>query len=139
MTTIHSARFSEPNWLELQLKHCSFLTYDKCGTILIRDSIVAGLSRYQNIWNENFYLSTLKLRIGDDKVQNVLWQTNDLPAVKNVKNVVIMCGTNNLHLDEPEDIAGGVIEIRSTFKRLYANVNAFICGILTRDCYWLIN
>ena len=34
-----------------------------------------------------------------------------------VRNVAILCGTNNLHLDAPEDIADGTIETGSTFKR----------------------
>ena len=59
--------------------------------------------------------------------------------MKNVRNVVILCGTNNLHLDAPEDIADGIIEIGSTFKRLYTNINVFVCGILPRGYYWSIN
>ena len=59
--------------------------------------------------------------------------------MKSVRNVVILCGTNNRHLVAPEDIADSIIEIGSTFKRLYTNVNVFICGILSRDCYWSIN
>ena len=43
--------------------------------------------------------------------------------MKSISNVVILCGRNNLQLDEPEDIADGIIEIGSTFKRLYTNVN----------------
>ena len=93
MKTIPSARFSKTN-----LKHCSFLTNDKCGTILIRDSIVARLRRYQNIWNGNFSFTTLNCGIGGDKVQNVLGRAHNLPAVKSVRNFVILCGTNNLHL-----------------------------------------
>ena len=139
MTTIPSARFSKPNWLELHLKHCSFLTDDKCGTILIGNSIVAGLSRYQNIWNGNFSLNSLNCGIGRDKVQNILWRALNLPAVKSVRNVVILCGTNNLHLNTSEDIADGIIEIGSTFKTFYTNVNVFICGFLPSDCYWSIN
>ena len=129
----------KPNWLELHLKQCSFLTNGNCGTILIGDSILAGLRRYQNIWNENFSFNTLNCVIGGDKVQNVLWQAQNLPTVKSIRNVVILCGTNDLHLDAPEDIADGIIEIGSTFKRLYTNVNVFICGILPSDCYWSIN
>ena len=85
MTTIPSARFSKSNWLELHLKHCSFLTNGKCGTILIKDSIVAGLIRYQNMWNGNFSFNTLNYGVGGDKVQNVLWQAHNLPAVKSVR------------------------------------------------------
>ena len=98
MTTIPSERFSEPNWLELHLKHCSFLTNNKCGTILIGDSIVAGLSQYQNIWNGNFSFYTLNCGIGGDKVLNISWRTHNLPAMKRVRNVVILCDKNNLHL-----------------------------------------
>ena len=138
MMTIPSAKFSKPNWLELYLKHCSVLTNGKCGTILIGDSIVAGLSRNQNIWNRNFSFNTLNCSIGGNKVQNVLWWAHNLPAVKSIRNVVTLCDTNNLHLDEPEDITDGITEIGSTFKRLYTNVNVFICGIWPRDCYWFI-
>ena len=139
MTTIPSANFSKPNWLELHLKHCSFSTNGKCATILIEDSVIAGLSRYQNIWNRNFSFDTLNCGIGGDKVHNVLWRAHNLPAVKSVRNFVTLCGTNNLHLDAPKDIADGIIEIGSTFKRFYINMNVFICGILPRDCYWSIN
>ena len=54
--------------MELHLKQCSVLTNNKCGTILIEDSIMAGLSRYQNIWNMNFSFNTLNCSLGGDKV-----------------------------------------------------------------------
>ena len=94
MVTIPSAKFSKPNWLELHLKHYSFLTNDKCGTILIRDSTVAGLSRYQNIWNGNFSFNTLNCGMVGDKVTSSRWRAHNLSAVKSVGNVEIWCGTN---------------------------------------------
>ena len=54
---------------------------------------------------------------------------------KKGQNVVIMCGTDNLHLDAPENITDDIIEIELTLKRLYININAFVCGFLPRD-YW---
>ena len=84
-------------------------------------------------------MNILKCSIGGGKVQYILWQAHNLPVVKNVENVIILCGTNNVHLDAHEDIAYGIIQIGSTFKRLYNNVNVFICEILPRDCYWSIN
>ena len=128
-------RFSKPNWLELHPNNCSFLTNDKCGTNLIGDSIVAGLSRYQNVWNRNYSFNILNCSVVGDKVKNVLWRAHNLPAAKSVRNVVILCSTNNLHLDAPKDIADGIIEIGSTFKRLYTNFNVFICRILPCDCF----
>ena len=96
---------------------------------------MAGLSRYQNVWNRNYSFTILNCSIVGDKVQNVLWRAHNLPAAKSVKNVVILCSTNNLYLDAPKDIADGIIEIGSTFKRLYTNFNVFICRILPRDCF----
>ena len=69
---------------------------------------MAGLSRYQNIWTGSFSFDTLKLRYR--------WRAHNLPVVKSVRNVVILCGTNNLNLGAPEDIADGIIEIGSVFK-----------------------
>ena len=83
-----------------------------------------------------FSFDTLNCGICGDKVQKVLWRAQNLPAAK---SVAILCDTNNLHLDAPEDIADGIIEIGSTFKKLYTNTNVFVCGILPRDCYLSIN
>ena len=126
-TTIPSARFSKANWLELHLKH----------SILTGDSIVAGLSRYRIIWNGNFSFNISNCGIGGDKFQNILWRAHNLPVVKSVRNVAILCGKSNLHLDASEDVDDGIIEIRSNCKRLYTNV--FICKVLPHDCYWSIN
>ena len=137
ITTIPS-RFSKQNWLGLHLKYCSFLTNWGLNGANWAFS-VAGLSRNQNVWIGNFPFNTLNCGIGGDKVQNVLWRARNLPVVKSVKNVRILYGTNNLHLDAPEDVTDSIIKTGLSFKRLYTNVNAFICSILSGDCYWSIN
>ena len=73
------------------------------------------LSRYQNIWNGNFSFITLNYWIG-------------YLLLKNIENVVFLCGTNNLHQYAPEDTVDDIIEIWWTF-----NVNACICEISPRD------
>ena len=45
-------------------------------------------------------------------------------------NVVILCGTNNLFQDSPENIALGIIEIAQTFKSNYNSINIAIGSIL---------
>ena len=50
-----------------------------------------------------------------------------------LRNVIILCGTNNLYQDSPEDIANGLIKIVSCFKQGNIAINVFICGILPRD------
>ena len=80
-------------------------------SILIGHSLIAGLHHYCKIWN-NFLkpIGALKCGMGGDKVQNVLWWVQNLLISSFLKNV-ILCGTNNLQQDSPEDIVDGIIEI----------------------------
>ena len=66
-------------------------------------------------------------------MQNVLWRLQNLPISSSLKNVVILCGTNNLQQDSPEDIVDGIIEIGHCFKKRHHHINIFICGLLPRD------
>ena len=96
MTTIPSMRSSKTNWLNFHRCHCSSLITSHFKTIIIEDSIAAGLNRYRSIWTK--YLEPLKnlnCGIGGDKVQNVLWRAQNLPVMSSLKNFVILCGTNN--------------------------------------------
>ena len=58
---------------------------------------------------------------------------------QSLKNVVILCGTNNLFQDSLEDIADGIIEIAQTFQSKYNSINIAIGGILPPDASWSIN
>ena len=68
-----------------------------------------------------------------------LWHTREIPFIPSLKNVVILCGTNNINKDSPYDIAQGLIDISSAFKNQPSNPNIFIYGILPRDRYCSIN
>ena len=112
MTTTPSTRFSKMNWLNFHYDHCSNLAKNTFETILIGDSIVAGLSRYQNVRDKFLKpLKALNCGVGGDKIQHILWCALNLPVSLNLKNVVVLCGTNNLLLDSPKDIADGILEI----------------------------
>ena len=127
------------NWLNFHHNHCSKLAKNTFETILIGDSIIAGLSRYQNVWDKFLKpLKALNCGIGGDKIQHVLWRALNLPVFSNLKNVVVLCGTNNLLLDWPKDIAGGIPEIARSFKTNYSCINVIICGILPRDDSWSV-
>ena len=54
---------------------------------------------------------------------NVLRRAQNFPVISSLKNVVILCGTNNLLQDSPEDIADGIIEIARTFQSKYHSIN----------------
>ena len=75
--------------------------------------------------------------IGDDQVEHVLRNAHNLPVVKSVKEVVVLCDTNNLDQDSTEDITDGVIEVASDFKFKYGYISISICGIFPRDYNWI--
>ena len=75
MTTTLSMSFSKMNWLNFHYDHCSKLAKNTFETIVISDSIVAGLSRYQNVRDKFLKpLKALNCDIGRDRIQHVLWR-----------------------------------------------------------------
>ena len=83
MTTIPSVRFSKTNWLNFHRHHCSSLITNRFNTIIIGDLIAAGLNRYGSVCTKYLEpLRTLNCDIGGDRVQNVLWQAQNLRHIK---------------------------------------------------------
>ena len=107
---------SKTNWPNFHHNYCFELAKNTFETILIGDSIVTGLSHYENVRKKFLKpLKALNCGIGGDRIQHVLWCAVNLPVFSNLKNIVL-CGTNNLLLDSPEDIADGILEIAKSFK-----------------------
>ena len=97
MIAIPLSRFFKTNWLNSHCNQCFKLTRNYYETIITRDSIAAGLTCYQNLWAKFLQpLRALNCGIGSDKVQHGLWRSHNLPVVKIIKKVVVLCGTNNL-------------------------------------------
>ena len=84
-------------------------------------------------------LKALNCGVGGDRIQHVLWRALNLPVFSNLKNVVVLCGTNNLLLDSPKDVADGILEISRSLKTNYSYVNVIICVILALDDNWSVN
>ena len=140
MTTIPSMRFSKINWLNFHHHHCSNLITSRLYTIIIWESTAAGLNRYGSVCMKYLEpLKTLNCGIGGDRVQNVLWRVQNLPVISSLKNVVILCGTNNLLQDSSEDITDGIVEITQWFQSSYNSINIAIVGILPHDASWSIS
>ena len=74
MATIPLARPLKAKWFQMHREHCFLLNSNSFKSILIGDSLMAGLYCYCKIWN-NFFkpIDALNCGIGGDKVQNVLW------------------------------------------------------------------
>ena len=140
MTTTPSTRFSKLNWLNFHNNHCSKLAKNTFETILIGDSIISGLCRYQNIWK--IFLKPLKALnsgIGGDRIQHVLWHALNLSVSSNLKNDVVLCEASKLLPDSPEDIVDGILEIVRLFKANYSHVIVVIFGILFHVDSWSVN
>ena len=56
-----------------------------------------------------------------------------------VKNVVILCRTNNIPIDTPCDIANCIISIGSIFQKKYSGIDLSVYGLVLRDESWLVN
>ena len=139
MASILPRRFNNNNWLKSHHNHFFHVNHDNINSIIIGDSIVAGLTHYSNVWKNLFGNEFINLGIHGDGVENVLWCVRDIAFPPRLKNVVIMCGTNNINKDPPYDIAQGLITIGSSFKNRFNNPNIFTCGLLPCDEYVSIN
>ena len=140
MASIPSKRFNNYNWFKIHHSHYFHVNHDSINSIIIGDSIVAGLTRYSNVWKNLFGNEfIINLGIRGDRVENVLWCVRDIAFPPRSKNVVILCGMNNINKDPYYDIAQGLIAIGSSFKNRCNNPNIFICGLLPRDEYVSVN
>ena len=134
MASIPSKRFNNYNWLKIHHNHCFHVNHDNINSIIIGDSIVAGLTRYSNVWKNLFGNEFINLGIRGDRVENVLWCVRDIAFPPRLKNV-ILCGTNSINKDPPYDIVQGLIAIGSSFKNRFNNPNILVCELLPRDEY----
>ena len=139
MVSILSERSYNNNWLKINQSRCFQVKQENINSILIGDSIMASFTRYTNILNSLFRNRFINLGIIGDSVGTVLWRARDIPFLPSLKNIVVLCGTNNITKDFPDDIAQGLIAIGSVFKNQSNNPNVFICGILPHDESFLIN
>ena len=82
------------------------------ASVVIGDSIVAGLRRYPTAWRD-FILQykTINLGIRGDRVENVLGRINDIVPPKSIRSVVIHCGTNSIDTNNSNEISVGVVAI----------------------------
>ena len=140
MKAIPPITFSKTNWLNFNRHHCSSLITNRFNTIIIADSIAAGLNRYRSVCTKYLKpLKTLNFGLGRDRVQNVLRWAQNLRVISSRKNVVILYGINYLFQESPEQVADSIIEIVETFQSSYNSINNPIGGILPSDASWSIN
>ena len=91
MTVIPTARQSKTNWMNTHPRHCSKFNNKSFDTILIDDSLIAGLTCYSKVWNKFF-----KALNAFNCVQHVLWQAHYLRCFSSLRNVIVLLLGNKL-------------------------------------------
>jgi len=127
-------RDNKAGWYQQHEQHASMCQRLGNECIFCGDSIIAGLSRYSNIWREFFVpLKALNLGIGGDRTQHVLWRAENLNLAPSTKFVVLHCGTNNIDRDTPACIANGILSIAVTFLEKLSGIQVLVTGLIQRD------
>ena len=128
-------RNSKPGWYTEHHKFVHMSQTRGAGEILlIGDSIINGLSRYQIVWSKYFRpLRASKFGIGGDRTQNVLWRVRNGEIPKNLHICIIHCGTNNISSDSPSDIVNGITSIVLEVQKAKPNAKIIITGLLPHD------
>ena len=133
-TSTPVGRFCKPGWHKFHQQHMSALkTNRNIQTVLLGDSLIQGLSRYTKVWNSFFGKDTLNCGIRGDKVKNLLWRAENLEFPPAIRQIVILCETNNIDANTPNDIANGLLCSALTIKKRNSVTNVYITGLLPRD------
>ena len=90
------------------MNHQAGLSCSTLSTIVIGDSIAAGLARFRDVWH-NFFHNALNVGIGGDRTEHVIWGVDNLSFPTSMKYVTINCGTNNIKFNNPVHIANGIL------------------------------
>ena len=129
------SRCRKGNWLTVYENHCFIARNSTAETLLLGDSTVKGLNRYKGTWCK-YFPNSFNFGISGDRAENVLWRALHLPEMSYLKNVIILCGTNNICTDSPYDIAQCLIDIGVCFRNRSSKIKIFISRNLARDeCY----
>lgn len=75
----------------------------------------------------------LAFGIGGDRTQQLLWRLGhgELDGA-HPKAIVLLIGTNNLEIDTPEAIAGGIRQLIGELRRMFPTSRIVLMGILPR-------
>ena len=76
---------------------------------------------------------TVRLGIGGDKVENILWRIEDTNLPPPLEYFFVHCGTNNIGSSSPKDIADGILSIGIMAKKQQEQLKIVIGGLFPCD------
>ena len=130
---ITGGRLDKVGWIESHNYHKRQVKYRKPLMLTIGDSIAKGLRRYMDVWDRYFGKHIVNLGVGGNKVEDVVWRIGNLDVNKEVRYLVLICGTNNIDKNVPADIVKGIKYGIQMVKCKFYNCKVIISGILRRD------
>ena len=90
--------------------------------------------RYSDVWDRSFRsLNTLNFGIGGDRTQHVQWRIENLILLYTAKYIVVHCGTNNIDVDSPIEIAKGFISCGLVLKKKYPQLKVVISRLVVNN------
>ncbi len=144
-TTIPCTQYREPDNYDWEERHRAILEANKTDppkTVILANSIVhfwgglplSKIAREEDTWEK--WLTPLGVRnyaYGWDRIENVLWRIHhgELDGFQ-ADRVLIMIGTNNLHLNTDEEILQGLDLLVQAIKVRQPSAEIVMMGILPR-------
>ena len=86
-----------------------------------------------DVWDCYCGKHTVNLGIGGEKVKDVICRIGNLDVNREVRYVVLICGTNNIDKNVPADIVKGIKYAIRLAKCKFYNCKVIVLGILPRD------
>lgn len=124
----------KPGWFETHQNYTRIVQRTHSKIVLVGDSMVKGLARYQRVWRNHFAsLGALNFGIGGDRTQHVLWRLQNGELEFNPDIVVIHVGTNNVNQDPADDIVQGLLAIVDYITNKTPSTKIIVTGLLPRD------
>ena len=130
---ITGGRLDKVGWIESHNYHKRLIKHRKPSMLILGDSIAKGLRRYIDVWDRYLGKHTVNLGIGGDKVEGAIWRIGNLAVNKEVRYVVLICGTNNIDKNVPAGIVKGIKCAIQLVKYKFYNCNVIVSGILPRE------
>lgn len=144
-TTQPCTQYREPNNYDWEERHRDILEMnhdDPPKTVILANSIIhfwgglpsSKLAREENTWED--ILTPMGVRnyaYGWDRIENVLWRVyhGELDGFE-AERIVVMIGTNNLHLNSDEEIISGLDLLIKAIKVRQPHAEIVLMGLLPR-------
>lgn len=144
-TTMPVIQYREPNNYDWEKRHRKILDLNRTDPpkkVIFANSIIhfwggepqSQLAREQKTWEDHFTPMGLRnLAYGWDRIENVLWRVyhGELDGFE-TEQILVMIGTNNLHLNTDEEIIDGLRTLIQAIKIRQSSAELILIGLLPR-------